>query len=132
MCNERLYVPVVEDDALDLAEDIAKVIMAKQCIESMSTFCISKDEKWKVLSCLNDYEKKCRNLLRNEYLYAEHKAKPISHSLRKRLLAEMKSKLSIKGDHYDPEDRRDRQDSTSVDKGATAYEGRERWEEPPF
>ena len=132
MSSKHLYVPVVEDDALDLAEDISKIQMAKHCINQLSTLTLSKDTQWKVLSILGDWERELRSVLRNEYLYAEHKAKPISQSLRDRLKYELYKELNMEGDLYDPEDRRDRQDSTSVDKGATSYEGRERWDEPPF
>ena len=129
MNEERLYVPVVENDALDLAEDITKITMAKHCIDKISTCELSKDDKWQVLNILNEWERKCRAVLRYEYLYAEHKAKPISESLRQRL----KLELINEGVCYEPgEDQRNRKDSTSFDKGATSDEGRKGWEEPPF
>ena len=124
---ERLYVPVVEDNALSLTEDITYLMVAKSCIEKLSPLIISKDDKYKVMRLLNEFEKECRSILRHEYLYAEHKAKPISKSLRDRL----KLELNKEGVMYDElrEDKRDRQDSTSVSASATSNESGEGWEE---
>lgn len=123
---ERMYVPVVEDNAISIAEDIKTINIARLILDKLSTCVISKDDKYKVLNLLNEYERECRNSLRNEYLYADHKAKKVSESLRDRL----KLELIKEGAYYElGEDERDRQDSTSISKGATQDAGGEGWEE---
>ena len=87
MSEPVLYVPVVEDEALQLAEDIANITVVKRCMDMLSTCCLSKDDKWQVLNLVNEYERRLRTKLRTEHLTGP--STHIYESLRKRLKLEL-------------------------------------------
>jgi hypothetical protein len=95
MSKEYVYVPVVENEALDISEDIAHISIAKRSIDALSTSVLSKDDKWEVLNLLNSYERKLRSVLRQEYLTGD--GKHVYASLRDRLKYELEKELSSKG-----------------------------------
>jgi|TARA_B100000085_G_C18473707_1_gene484233 hypothetical protein len=86
-----LYVPVVNDEALQLSEDIANIVVIKRCLDQLSTCCLSKDDKWQVLSLINDYERKLRSKLRTEHLTGPQTK--VYESLRNRLKLELNNNL---------------------------------------
>lgn len=95
MESKYVYIPVVENEALDISEDITNISIAKRSIEALSTSVLSKDDKWEVLNLLNGHERKLRTILRQEYLSGD--GKHVYASLRERLKDEILKELSSKG-----------------------------------
>jgi benzoyl-CoA reductase/2-hydroxyglutaryl-CoA dehydratase subunit BcrC/BadD/HgdB len=88
MDSRLFYVPVVSDEALDLAEDIQHLALAKELVLKTRGRNIDNERVDEVFNRINELERELRYLLRHRYL--DQKPIQVSEALRQRIRHEVK------------------------------------------